>query len=334
MSNIDLNIGVGKTKTITFNTKDTYNTENIIFNITAEEGKETIDYSQSAEPTQTGNTVTKTNNWVLQYLTQAVNWLRDNKVETNSNATLTSLNIKGTANSIATITADQSKNLCVSTDGNIPFVVFPTIVCPGINNSNQISLGVHNQYWKEVWAGKYKIPNGTSSQFLKADGSVDSTSYQQTISDLTTIRRKATNGNTAYNWGNHANAGYITSTSLATIRTGTSTVISSTTKWFDMLINNYVLDSTLTANVAINKVDIGTILTECLGFECTIFTDIIDFGENTKALNYIISSISKLGIKVFVEHDTEDVCTNGYVAILEFNVKNNIIIIKAYRLIT
>ena len=139
--------------------------------------QEPINYDAIIKPTQTGNTVTKTNNWVLQYLTQGVHWLRDNKVETNSDATLTSLNIKGSANSTATITADQSKNLYVSTDGNIPFVVFPTIVCPGINNSNQISLGVHNQYWKEVWAGKYKIPGGTSSQFLKADGSVDSTSY-------------------------------------------------------------------------------------------------------------------------------------------------------------
>ena len=53
----------------------------------------------------------------------------------------------------------------------------PLRVAPGINNSNQVSLGLQNQYWKEVWSGKYKIPNGTSSQFLKADGSVDSTSY-------------------------------------------------------------------------------------------------------------------------------------------------------------
>lgn len=174
---------------------------------------------------------------------------------------------------------------------------------------------------------------GKSSQFLKADGSIDSNKYQTTISDLATIRSRAANGNTAYNWGNHANAGYVTSATLASIRTSPSTVISSITKWFDRLINNYVLDYTLTANIVTNKANIGTILTECLGFECNIFTDVIDFGKNPKAYNYIVSSISKLGVSIFAEHDTEEICTNGYVAILELNIKNNIVIIKAYRLI-
>lgn len=174
---------------------------------------------------------------------------------------------------------------------------------------------------------------GDSSQFLKADGSIDTNKYQTSISDLATIRSRAANGNTAYNWGNHANAGYVHSTSLAAMRTGASTVISTTSKWFDRLINNYVLDATLTSNVAINKADIGTILSECIGYECTIFTDVIDFSRNTKAFGYIVTSISKLGVSVFIEHDTEDICTNGYAAILEFNIKNNIVIIKAYRLI-
>ena len=174
---------------------------------------------------------------------------------------------------------------------------------------------------------------GNSSQFIKADGSIDSNKYQTTISDLATIRSRAANGNTAYGWGNHANAGYVTSTSLAAMRTGTSTVISSTSKWFNTLINNYVLDSSLTSNIATNKADIGTILTECIGFDCTVFTDVIDFGKNRKAFSYIVSSISKLGISIFVEHDTEDVCTSGHIAILEFNIKNNIIILKAYRLL-
>jgi len=62
---------------------------------------------------------------------------------------------------------------------------------------------------------------GTSSQFLKADGSVDSnsylTSYTETdpvfsasaASGITTTN--ITNWNTAYGWGNHANQGYLTS---------------------------------------------------------------------------------------------------------------------------
>ena len=234
MANVDLNIKTGEKKTLTFNTKDKYNNEDIIFNIEAEEGIETIDYSASAEPTL-NTSKEDTLNGHLSYLAKSIKWLKSKK--------------------------------------------------------------------------------------------------QDLISDLATIRSRAANGNTAYNWGNHANAGYVNTTSLASMRTGASIVISSTSKWFDRLINNYVLDATLTANVAINKADIGTILSECIGYECTVFTDVIDFARNTKAFSYIVTSISKLGISVFIEHDTEDVCTNGYVAILEFNIKNNIVIIKAYRLI-
>lgn len=76
-----------------------------------------INYDAKIKPTQ--NTTTyKTNSWILQYLTQGVNWLRDNKVETNSDATL----------------------------GN-------------------------------VTATKFTKSGGTSSQFLKADGSLDSNTY-------------------------------------------------------------------------------------------------------------------------------------------------------------
>lgn len=39
-------------------------------------------------------------------------------------------------------------------------------------------------------------------------------SKQATITDLSAIRNNATNGNTAYSWGNHANAGYASKTDL------------------------------------------------------------------------------------------------------------------------
>lgn len=48
-------------------------------------------------------------------------------------------------------------------------------------------------------------------------------SKQDAISDLSTIRSNASNGNTAYGWGNHANAGYQAAISdLATIRSNAS----------------------------------------------------------------------------------------------------------------
>lgn len=70
---------------------------------------------------------------------------------------------------------------------------------------------------------------GTSSQFLKADGSVDSniylTSYTETdpiytASSWYTTTNNASNWDTAYGWGNHASAGYLdTVTAAATYLT-------------------------------------------------------------------------------------------------------------------
>lgn len=65
---------------------------------------------------------------------------------------------------------------------------------------------------------------GTSSQFLKADGSVDSstylTSYTETdpiytASSWYTTTNNASNWDTAYGWGNHASAGYLTTSTAA-----------------------------------------------------------------------------------------------------------------------
>lgn len=48
---------------------------------------------------------------------------------------------------------------------------------------------------------------------------------QDVISDLATIRSNATNGNTAYGWGNHASAGYITSSGSITGSAGSTTIL-------------------------------------------------------------------------------------------------------------
>lgn len=132
----------------------------------------------------------------------------NNKVTTNSDAVLKSLNIKGSANSTAIISSDAANNLFVKTNnGPAELCVFPTVVRPERLNTNTIELGNTDSYWKSVRSGKYIVHGGTSSQFLKADGSLDSTSYQSTITDLDSIR---SNASTAYGWGNHADAGYAT----------------------------------------------------------------------------------------------------------------------------
>ncbi|AHB80590.1 tail fiber protein [Synechococcus phage ACG-2014h] len=62
---------------------------------------------------------------------------------------------------------------------------------------------------------------GTNTQFLKADGSVDSTSYLTSYTETDPVfsaseaanilSTDTTNWNTAYGWGNHAGQGYLTS---------------------------------------------------------------------------------------------------------------------------
>lgn len=54
-----------------------------------------------------------------------------------------------------------------------------TSVFPGYNNGT-ISLGTSNYYWGTVYGNSFVKKDGTSSQFLKADGSVDSNSYSTT----------------------------------------------------------------------------------------------------------------------------------------------------------
>jgi hypothetical protein len=63
-------------------------------------------------------------------------------------------------------------------------------------------------------ATSIKIKDTTSNGILRANGSIDDTSYQSEISDLDTIRTNATKGNTAYGWGNHADAGYAIQTEV------------------------------------------------------------------------------------------------------------------------
>ena len=66
----------------------------------------------------------------------------------------------------------------------------------------------------DLTATSIKIKDTTSNGILRANGSIDDTSYQSEISDLYTIRTNATNGNAAYGWGNHANAGYAIQTEV------------------------------------------------------------------------------------------------------------------------
>ncbi|MEK9696927.1 MAG: hypothetical protein VW270_14290, partial [Candidatus Poseidoniales archaeon] len=78
---------------------------------------------------------------------------------------------------------------------------------------NQFSVG------GSITAGSFVKSGGTSSEFLKADGSVDTNTYLITETDPIFTASAAsgilagdiTNWNTAYGWGDHSTQGYLTS---------------------------------------------------------------------------------------------------------------------------
>ena len=61
---------------------------------------------------------------------------------------------------------------------------------PAFYTDNEATLGTSNYPWIEVHGKKFIVPNGTASQFLKADGSLDSNSYAL-HTDLNSVKNNA-----------------------------------------------------------------------------------------------------------------------------------------------
>jgi hypothetical protein len=96
------------------------------------------------------------------------------------------------------------------------------------NGSNTVTIGnssiTANYFRGSINGGSFVKSGGTSSQFLKADGSVDSSTYLTSFTETDpiyiasswyTTTNNASNWDTAYGWGNHASAGYLTTSTAA-----------------------------------------------------------------------------------------------------------------------
>jgi hypothetical protein len=104
-----------------------------------------------------------------------------------------------------------------------------TITIGSTTGTNTVAARGTWTFTGNITAASIIRSGGTSSQFLKADGSVDSntylTSYTETdpiytASSWYTTTNNSSNWNTAYGWGNHASAGYLdTVTAAATYLT-------------------------------------------------------------------------------------------------------------------
>lgn len=86
-----------------------------------------------------------------------------------------------------------------------------------------------------TYSSKSAASGGTDVSLVTTGEKYTWNNKQSSISDLSTIRTNASNGNTAYGWGNHANAGYtkntgtVTSITPGTGLTGTSSDVAITT---------------------------------------------------------------------------------------------------------
>ena len=214
-------MGIKSLNDIDFNTKGGVKNSN-----------ETIDYSASAEPTQSGNTVTKTNNWVLQYLVQGVNWLKSKK--------------------------------------------------------------------------------------------------QDIISDLTTIRSNATNGNTAYRWGNHANAGYAKTSDIPN-PTANAIEITNLKSWFNPNNDKYIIPPDLMYELLSGNISMSELLLASNGASCTLTCYEVDFKSWGVDMRTLLSNlIKKAGYNVYVENDIDSITTSG-VCTLKFKIDGTNVIIECYK---
>ena len=90
-----------------------------------------------------------------------------------------------TSNTTRFITSDAANNMYVSIGGIASLVITNTEVRRGVSsNAQNVTLGTSATPWKEAHAQKFVTTNGTSSQFVKGDGSLDSNTYL-TSSDVT-----------------------------------------------------------------------------------------------------------------------------------------------------
>ena len=100
-------------------------------------------------------------------------------VDDNGGVTLNKLIVQGTntSNSTRIISSSSANDITIQIGNVSPLVVNSADVSPGNGHNGTINLGSTSTYWNNVYGIRFITSGGTSSQFLKADGSIDSSAY-------------------------------------------------------------------------------------------------------------------------------------------------------------
>ena len=92
-----------------------------------------------------------------------------------------------TSNDTRYISSSAATNMWINIGSNIPFVVTDSAVRTSTTLTGVTDLGATNAYWNNVYGKKFVTQNGSSAQFVKGDGSLDSTKYLATTTLTQTV---------------------------------------------------------------------------------------------------------------------------------------------------
>lgn len=182
MANIDLNVTPGQTKTLTFNTKDKYNTENIVFSLTSTQGNAT----QTAAGLMSATDKTK-----LDGIASGANAYVHPTGDGNLHVPAT-----GTANKGKVLTAGATAG-SLSWTTPLSIGTSATTAAAGNHTHSGYAASSHNHSWSNITSG---LPTTISGYGITDSNTFVSGSYSSgilNVSDVPSGKRSYTrfNGN-------------------------------------------------------------------------------------------------------------------------------------------
>ena len=271
-----------------------------------------INYNAVIEPTQTSE-VMKSIPWILQYLTQGVNWLKANNVRLSAYntkiATLEQADSDNNASvqSVRTDLTELSNGLAtVATSGNYddllnkPALVFSNI--GGTISSVQIPDGLiaNGKLANSSMSLNDTTVNLGDTSILPWYVNYNETDYSARIRDhWLQIYRNGV-------WANLMYLGDILPTQVGQITSLDNL------DWYNEQVSEYEVDSNTTTSILNGTTMPATVLMNCLAEQLSLNFYPISGKEYGKgSLDILISNLQDKGFSVFVENDLDTILASG-----------------------
>ena len=283
-----------------------------------------INYDAVIEPTQTGE-IFKSASWILQYLVQAVNWLKANDVRLSAYntkiAALEQADSDNNANtqSVRTDLTELSNGLAtVATSGSYDDLLNkPALVFSNIGGT----------------ISSVQIPDGSITNAKLANSSMTLNGINCELGDTKTLPCIISFDGTLYkvriyqNWlqiyhaGTWVNKYYLLSSLPTECRYITDL---SDPSWYDELVSEYELDSMATEQLLLadSSTNIANWIEAINANQITFNSSVIASKRfNKGALDNIISNLKGKGYSVFVENDIDTILSSGNDWVISIKIK-------------